>query len=115
VARMIDPVTGEIRPEFANDPDLAEWAAWAKSKFDQTRSDDVLARARAFAGDPTLSERAKANQIEDAVSGAGFEGLLQTAEGQDLSPVRGAVSSVLGGEIEAAGKSLDPSIGFGGS
>ncbi len=42
VAKMIDPETGEIRPEYADDPRYAEYAKWAKAQFDKSNAEHFI-------------------------------------------------------------------------
>lgn len=42
VAKMIDPETGEIRPEYADDPRYAEYAKWAKAQFEKSNADHFI-------------------------------------------------------------------------
>ncbi|WP_143742955.1 hypothetical protein [Maricaulis sp. W15] len=42
IERMIDPETGQIRPEYANDPELSQYAEWAQARYDARVVDNAI-------------------------------------------------------------------------
>ena len=79
---MIDPETGEIRPEYANDPELREYAEWAKARYDERearayierRSDPNLTPEQQRAMDEEFTASATWNEITQAAQGAARDG-----------------------------------------
>ena len=54
--RLLDPETGEPRPEFANDPEYAELVRWAQMNRSRDRVDASVARADAIMSDPNATQ-----------------------------------------------------------
>ena len=79
---MIDPETGQIRPEYANDPELREYAEWAKARYDERearayierRSDPNLTPEQQRAMDEEFTASATWNEITQAAQGAARDG-----------------------------------------
>lgn len=77
---MIDPATGEMRPEFANNPETAEYARWAKDEYDKANVDRRIDRANEIEDNPNLTRTEKDAQHRDNFEGmdqTDFEGLLR--------------------------------------
>jgi len=67
IEKMIDPDTGEIRPEYANNPETAEYAKWAKAEYDKAETDELIDVTREIENDPSLSTEEKYQRTADAV------------------------------------------------
>lgn len=67
IDKMIDPATGEIRPEYANNPETAEYARWAKEQYDKAKTDQLIDVTRDIENDPNLSTEEKYQRTADAV------------------------------------------------
>jgi len=77
IDKMIDPETGQIRPEYRDNPELREYAEWAKARFDER-----LARNAVENG---LTQES----LDDLERRAGYNGVRQAAQelvGKGASP-----------------------------
>lgn len=74
VDKMIDPATGQIKPEYRDDPKLRSYAEWAQAKYQKRdvdayiarRSDPSLSPAQQDAEDRKFASSATAVQLRDA-------------------------------------------------
>ncbi len=69
IEKMLDD-TGEIKPEYLKDPELREWAKWAKKEYDKLDLDVKMKRGNEIAKDTTLSDDEKDERFS-----ALFEGM----------------------------------------
>jgi len=82
IETMIDPETGEIRPEYADNPEHAEYAEWAKARYDERearayierRSDPNLTPEQQRAIDVEFTASATWNEITQAAQEAALDG-----------------------------------------
>lgn len=76
IAVMIDPATGQIRPEYANsdDPNIQRYAAWAQAQYRKNRIENasqvelesLVEESRSWAGLKHLDEGLSGTQSPDA-------------------------------------------------
>lgn len=88
IDKMIDPATGEIRPEYASNPDTAEYARWAKDQYDKSHVDADIADIRAIQDDPSLTEKQKQDQMSErfeSMDQTRFEALLRDQDTDGLA------------------------------
>lgn len=67
IEKMINLATGEIRPQYANNPDTAEYAKWAKAEYDKGETDKLIDVTREIENDQELSTEEKYQRTADAV------------------------------------------------
>lgn len=60
---------GEIKPEYASDPEMAEWALWAKHRYDKTQAE----RDRDYIEDPSIDDAERARRRDEVVNSASFK------------------------------------------
>ncbi len=92
IATMIDPATGQIRSEYANDPEMRSYGEWAKAKH-QKRGVDAYLEERS---DPALSQTQKAAIDKSFEASATYANLSDAREtlavaGEDSSTLHNAV------------------------
>lgn len=68
IAEMLDE-NGEIKPEYANDPEKVEWALWAKAEHDIRQAE----QARRYIDDPSIDEAERARRREEVVNSASYQ------------------------------------------
>ncbi len=72
IVTMIDPTTGRVKPEYANndDPDIQRYAEWAQAQHQKREADVYIAKR----GDPSLTDEQRAKlDAEVANSSIGNE------------------------------------------
>ena len=75
IERMIDQQTGQIRPEFRDDPELSEYAEWAHARYEERLAQHFAAVLE----DPNSTPEQIAN-VHDAMENAGINLVRQTAQ-----------------------------------
>jgi hypothetical protein len=87
IETMIDPETGEIRPEYADSPEMREYAEWALAKYDQRIARAYIDRR----SDPTLTaEQVREIDEEHAATATGQRMVVTLQENsgnEDIEPV----------------------------
>jgi hypothetical protein len=92
IEHMVDPETGEIRPEYRDDPELSRYADWALARYDERN-------ARAYVeqrNDPTLSPEDQ-ERLDRNWLGSATEERMQLASqeaarnGENIEPLANAI------------------------
>lgn len=65
---MLDE-NGEIKPEYANDPEMAVWARWAKDEYEMRRAE----RDKDYINDPSIDEAERTRRREEVANSASFQ------------------------------------------
>ena len=76
------------RPEYANNPETAEYARWAKDEYDKSHIDADIADIRAIQDDPSLTEVQKQDQMSERfeeMDQTRFEALLRDQDTDGLA------------------------------
>lgn len=94
--RLLDPETGEPRPEFANDPEYAELVRWAQMNRSRDRVDASVARADAIMSDPNATQ----DEIDQAFEELNTVNELQQAD-QEMT-ARGHENASLANRTDTA-------------
>ncbi|OLF71416.1 hypothetical protein AWH62_12785 [Maricaulis sp. W15] len=82
IEQIIDPETGQIRPEYANDPEMSEYAEWALARhqerearaYIERRSDPNLTPEEQRTIDEKFAATATGNEIRQAAQEAARDG-----------------------------------------
>lgn len=82
IERMIDPETGQIRPEFRDDPEMSQYAEWALARhqerealaYIERRSDPNLTPEQQRAIDEEFAATSTGNEIRQAAQEAARDG-----------------------------------------
>ena len=82
IERMIDPETGAIRPEYANNPEFSDYAQWALARHEEReartyieqRSDPNLTPEQQQAIDEKFAASATGNEVRQAAQEAARSG-----------------------------------------
>lgn len=73
IERMIDPNTGEIRAEVRDDPELRQYAEWAKARFDEREALEFVD----VATDPDATPEQVQAHLDTLERRTGFNGIQQ--------------------------------------
>jgi len=85
---MIDPETGQIRPEYANNPEFSEYAEWALARHQEREARAYIERRN----DPNLTPEQKRSMDRDYAATRETNEIRQAAqeaarEGENISEI----------------------------
>lgn len=97
VAEMLDE-NGNIKPEYANDPEMSAWARWAKDEYEKQQAE----RDRDYIDDPSIDAAERARRREEVVNSASFEARDELWQQSNDAEMRSALERAEDNSFDAA-------------